>query len=64
MRPSIVIPMHYDVPAQAGLFADFVGARYPVRWIGESQLLLSRAMLPKATEIFILTHPRPILPRE
>ena len=59
VRPPIVIPMHYDVPRQADLFASFVGERYPVRRIGDSQLILSRSMLPKSTEIFILTHPRP-----
>jgi len=60
-RPPIVIPMHYDVPRQAELFASFVAERYPVRWIKDSQLVLSRSMLPKSTEIFILSHPRPLL---
>lgn len=60
VRPPIVIPMHYDVPDQANLFAEFIGERYPVRRMRESQLTLSRAMLPKATEIYILTHPRPV----
>jgi len=59
VRPPIVIPMHYDLPRQADLFAGFVGDRYPIRRISNSQLLLSRSMLPKSTEIFILTHPRP-----
>jgi L-ascorbate metabolism protein UlaG (beta-lactamase superfamily) len=59
VRPPIVIPMHYDVPRQADLFASFTGERYPVRRIKDSQLVLSRSMLPKSTEIFILTHPRP-----
>lgn len=58
VRPPIVIPMHYDVPRQADLFASFVRERYPVRRAKDSQLLLSRSMLPKSTEIFILTHPR------
>ena len=58
VRPPIVIPMHYDAPRQADLFAGFVGDRYPVRRVKDSQLLLSRSMLPKSTEIFILTHPR------
>lgn len=59
VRPPIVIPMHYDLPRQADLFAGFVGDRYPIRRISNSQLLLSRSMLPKSTEIFILNHPRP-----
>lgn len=58
-HPPIVIPMHYDVPRQADLFTSFVGERYPIRWIKDSQLVLSRPMLPKSTEIFILAHPRP-----
>ncbi len=64
VRPPIVIPMHYDTPRQAELFAGFVGDRYPIRRVKDSQLLLSRSMLPKTTEIFILTHPRPSLLRE
>lgn len=60
VRPPIVIPMHYDVPRQADLFAGFVEERYPVRRIRNSQLLLSRSMLPKSTEVFILTHPSPV----
>jgi L-ascorbate metabolism protein UlaG (beta-lactamase superfamily) len=58
LRPPIVIPMHYDVARQADLFADFVGERYPVRRLKDSQLILSRPALPASTEIFILTHPR------
>lgn len=61
VRPPIVIPMHYDVPRQAELFTSFVEGRYPVRRHEGSQLLLSRAMLPKSTEVFILTHPHPNL---
>lgn len=60
-QPPIVIPMHYDDPSQADLFASFVEERYPIRWINGSQLILSHSMLPKSTEIFILTHPRPTL---
>ena len=59
VRPPIVIPMHYDVQHQAELFARFIVERFPVRRINGSQLTLSRAMLPKSTEIFILSHPRP-----
>ena len=59
VRPPIVIPMHYDVPHQAEVFATFVADRYPVRKIAGSQLMLSRSILPRSTEIFILTHPQP-----
>jgi L-ascorbate metabolism protein UlaG (beta-lactamase superfamily) len=64
VRPPIVIPMHYDVARQAELFADFVGDRYPVRRLKDSQLILSRPALPASTEIFILTHPRSFFPLE
>lgn len=62
VRPPIVVPMHYDVPQQADLFADFVGDRYPIHRVSRSQLVLSRPMLPKTTEILILTHPQPAFP--
>lgn len=58
VQPPIVIPMHYDVERQADNFADFVGKRYPIRRLKDSQLVLSRSMLPASTEIFILHHPR------
>jgi L-ascorbate metabolism protein UlaG (beta-lactamase superfamily) len=64
VQPPIVIPMHYDVPYQADLFADFVGDRYPIHRVSGSQLVLSRPTLPKTTEILILTHPQPALPFE
>ncbi|HJU63270.1 MAG TPA: MBL fold metallo-hydrolase [Candidatus Binatia bacterium] len=57
VKPPIVIPMHYDVARQGELFAASVGEHYPVRRISSSQLVLSRAMLPSSTEIFVLTHP-------
>lgn len=59
VKPPIVIPMHYDVARQGELFAAFAKERYPIRKIADSKLTLSRAMLPRNTEIFILTHPRP-----
>jgi hypothetical protein len=52
--------MHYDVARQAELFAAFAKEHFPVRKISNSQLTLSRPMLPKSTEIFVLTHPRPV----
>lgn len=59
VKPPIVIPMHYDDPHQAQYFAAFLDDRYPVRWKSESRLILTRRMLPKATELFVLTHPNP-----
>jgi len=61
VKPPIVIPMHYDVPRQGELFSAFAQARYPVRRLGASQLTLSRSMLPKSTEVFVLKHPRPLM---
>jgi hypothetical protein len=52
--------MHYDVSKQAELFAAFAQDHYPVKRIAQSQLTLSRAMLPKSTEIYVLAHPRPM----
>ena len=67
VQSPIVIPMHYDDPDQADLFASFVGGRYPIRYIQNSQLVLSRSSLPKSTEIFVLTYPNfafPINPQQ
>jgi L-ascorbate metabolism protein UlaG (beta-lactamase superfamily) len=60
VKPPIVIPMHFDVVKQGELFAAFAQERYPVRRFSESQLVLSRAMLPKSTEVFVLAHPRAV----
>ncbi|MFQ5850224.1 MAG: MBL fold metallo-hydrolase [Candidatus Binatia bacterium] len=62
VQPPIVIPMHYDDPDQANLFAEFVGRRYRIQRILESRLVLTRSRLPEPTEILILTHPSPIFP--
>jgi L-ascorbate metabolism protein UlaG (beta-lactamase superfamily) len=60
IKPPVVIPMHYDVARQAELFATFAKEHYPIKKISGSQLTLSRAMLPKTTEILVLAHPRPV----
>jgi hypothetical protein len=52
--------MHYDVARQAELFAAFAKEHYPVRRYTSSELTLNRSMLPKATEVFVLAHPRPV----
>jgi hypothetical protein len=39
------------------LFTAFAKDHFPVRKIADSQLILSRAMLPQSTEIFVLMHP-------
>lgn len=57
VKPPVVIPMHYDVARQAELFAAFAREHYPVKRLAESQLTLNRSMLPRATEIYVLSHP-------
>ena len=58
VKPPIVIPMHYDQSRQAELFATFAREHFPIKLISQSQLTLNRSMLPKATEIYVLSHPR------
>ena len=62
VKPPVVIPMHYDDPAQAELFGSFIQRYYPVREKTESRLVLSRAALPASTEVLVLTHPNPVYP--
>lgn len=59
VKAPIVIPMHYDNPYQVEHFVAFLGDRYPVRRKPQSQLVLTRAALPKRTEVFVLPHPSP-----
>jgi len=59
VKPPIVLPMHYDNPYQAEYFASHINGRYPVRPQADSRLVLTRKMLPKSTELFILPHPNP-----
>ena len=59
VKPPIVLPMHYDDPDQAEHFASFLDGRYPVQRQTDSRLVLTRRMLPKSTEFFILPHPNP-----
>src|SRR3972149_5436059 len=59
VKPPIVIPMHYDGARQGELFAAFATEHYPIRKIAAYQLTLHRGMLPTATEVFVLKHPRP-----
>jgi L-ascorbate metabolism protein UlaG (beta-lactamase superfamily) len=60
VKPPIVIPMHFDIVTQGELFAAFAKEHYPVKKFTDSQLVLSRAMLPKSTEVFVLAHPRAV----
>lgn len=60
VKPPIVIPMHYDVPRQAELFAAMARDHYLIKNIAQSHLTLNRAMLPRSTEVFVLAHPQPL----
>ncbi len=64
VKPPIVLPMHYDNPHQAEYFASHLDGRYPVRPQADSRLVLTRKMLPKSTELFILPHPNPYAARQ
>jgi len=56
LRPSIVLPMHYDLPEHARLFMEFIKATVPVKTQAESTLKLTRGALPTATEVIILGY--------
>ena len=53
LRPILVIPMHIDVPQQAAVFVQHIGGRYPVRYVPEHSIALSRQLLPAATEVVL-----------
>jgi L-ascorbate metabolism protein UlaG (beta-lactamase superfamily) len=57
LQPFIVIPMHINVDAQAEAFVQHVAGRYPVRRLDGQILLLSRPLLPSATEIVVFKSP-------
>jgi L-ascorbate metabolism protein UlaG (beta-lactamase superfamily) len=56
LRPSIVLPMHYDLPEHARVFMEFIKATVPVKTQAESTLNLTRGTLPAATEVIILGY--------
>jgi L-ascorbate metabolism protein UlaG (beta-lactamase superfamily) len=56
LRPSIVLPMHYDAAEHARLFMEFVRATVSVRTQAEPTLTLTRGALPTATEVIILGY--------
>lgn len=55
-RPSIVLPMHYDVAEHARLFIEFIRTTVPVRTQAEPTLKLTRGTLPTATEVIVLGY--------
>jgi L-ascorbate metabolism protein UlaG (beta-lactamase superfamily) len=54
IHPPLVIPMHFFSASVLQRFLDRVGERYPVRTSDTPHVALSRAMLPKTTEILVL----------
>jgi L-ascorbate metabolism protein UlaG (beta-lactamase superfamily) len=54
VKPPLVIPMHYFAPSVLRRFLDQAGGRYTVRLSPDPHVALSRAMLPKTTEILVL----------
>jgi L-ascorbate metabolism protein UlaG (beta-lactamase superfamily) len=54
IRPALVIPMHYFSGRSLETFLADSAGRYPVRRNGTPSVALSRAELPKRTEILVL----------
>ena len=54
VKPPLVVPMHYFAASVLRRFLDRAGGRYPVRLSPSPHVTLSRAMLPKTTEILVL----------
>jgi L-ascorbate metabolism protein UlaG (beta-lactamase superfamily) len=54
IKPPLVVPMHYFAPSVLRRFLDQANGRYPVRLSPGPHVALSRAMLPKTTEILVL----------
>jgi L-ascorbate metabolism protein UlaG (beta-lactamase superfamily) len=55
-RPSIVLPMHYDVAEHARFFMEFIKPTVSVRTQTEPTLTLTRGTLPTATEVIVLGY--------
>jgi len=56
LKPAIVLPMHYDLPEHARLFAAFMRPTVPVRTIAETTLNITRESIPRLTEVTILGY--------
>lgn len=54
IKPPLVVPMHYFAPSVLQRFLARTGGRYPVQVSPTAQVVLSRAGLPKTTEILVL----------
>lgn len=54
IKPRLVVPMHYIVPNVLERFLAKAAPLYPARFQDEPVVVLSRAMLPRQTEILVL----------
>lgn len=59
IKPQLIIPIHYFGPGQLDRFLARMNDRFPVRRNEDSRIALSRATLPKQTEIWILPATEP-----
>ncbi|HXZ00052.1 MAG TPA: MBL fold metallo-hydrolase [Stellaceae bacterium] len=55
IKPPLVVPMHYFAPSVLQHFLARSGGRYPVHVNTSARVMLSRASLPKTTEILVLS---------
>lgn len=54
LKPLLVVPMHYFTPSTLQRFLDTMRQRYPVKLSDTPRITLSRATMPKKTEILVL----------
>jgi L-ascorbate metabolism protein UlaG (beta-lactamase superfamily) len=54
IRPALVIPMHYFTTRVVDTFLARLGDRYPVRRSETARIAVSRATLPRQTEILVM----------
>jgi L-ascorbate metabolism protein UlaG (beta-lactamase superfamily) len=54
IRPALVIPMHYFTTRVVDTFLVRLGDRYPVRRSETARIAVSRATLPRQTEILVM----------
>ena len=54
IKPRLIIPVHYFGPTQLERFITRMNDRFPVRRSEEPHVVLSRATLPRTTEILVL----------
>jgi hypothetical protein len=53
LQPRLVIPMHIETVEEAEIFAQHTASRYAARRLPGRTLVLSRSVLPAATEVVV-----------